>query len=218
MPRRTGQFKEYTGGRELEQIDGQTYFALVRERRSQCAMTTIARLPGLGEKAPRCYEYLGRMLCVLDQIACCAWGCPGTEEGHVLHRLIGRAVSNGNAGVELALRGQYDESIANARAIGEVANLLWLFSIDRSTMVEWRSLKPPARRRAYSPVKVRLKVEAKGQPLLVEECDYRLLSEHAVQVTPRTSPNTIGGGPQPSLGVSIARKFSAQPQRNRSCS
>ena len=200
MLRKTDRSKKYMGVRKLKLIDGHTYFALIRAGRSQCGMTTIARLPSLGKKAPRCYEYLGKVLSLLDQIACCAWGCPGTEEAHVLHRLVGRAVSNGNAGVELAFIGQYDQSLANARAIGEVANLLWLFAIDRATMEDWRSLEPRTRRREYSPVKVRHKVQAKGQPLLVEEGDYGLLSEHAVHVTPMTSPNTIGVESRPSLG------------------
>ena len=200
LQRKTDRSKEKTGGRTLNRIDGHTYFALVRAGRSQCAMTTIARLPSLGKKAPGCYDNLGRTLALLDQIACCAWGCPGTEEGHAIHRLVGRAVSNGNAGVELALIGQYDESLVNARAVGEVANLLWLFATDPPTLEDWRSLEWPARWRAYRPAEVRRKLRSNGQPLLVEESDYALLSEHAVHVTPMTSPNTIGLDLLPSLG------------------
>ena len=200
MSTRTQSSKESTEAHELSQVDGHVFFAVGRAIRTQCAITTIARLPRLGKKAPRCYEYLGRTLGLLDQIACCAWGCPGTEEGHLLHRLIGRGVSNGNAGTELTLIGQYDEAIASARAIGEIANLLWLFEIDRPTMADWQSLEPKMRWREYSPGKVRRKIQALGEPLLVEEQDYRLLSKHGVHVTPTTSPNTMGLNHQPSLG------------------
>ena len=184
----------------LKQIDGHSYFALIREHRNRCKATTIARLPSLGKNAPRCYGNLGGMLALLEQLACCAWGCPGTEEGHLPHRLIGRAVSSGNAAVELGLIGQYDEALASARSVGEVANLLWLFAIDRPTMEQWRSLTRRKRLAEYSPVKVRLKVEAKSQPPLVKEGDYRLLSEHAAHVTPMTSPNALAVERRPSLG------------------
>lgn len=163
-------------------------------------MTTLCRLPSLGKKAPRCYEYLGRLLALLDQIACCARGCPGTDGGDTIHRLLGRTVSNGNAGVELAFIGQYDESLANARAIGEVANLLWLFSIDRSTIRDWKSLKDRERWWRFRPATVRKKILDKGEPLLIEEGSYSLLSERAVHVTPVTAPNTLDVARRPSLG------------------
>ena len=200
MPTKAKRSKKSTGGHKLLRVDGHTYFAITRAIRTECGMTSIARLPRLGKKAPRCYEYLGRTLALLDQIACCAWGCPGTEEGHVQHRLIGRGVSSGNAGIELALIGQYDESLATARAIGELANLLWLFFIDSQTMAHWQSLEPRERWGRYRPAEVRRKILALEQPLLVEERDYRLLSEHAIHVTPTTSPNSIGLNHQPSLG------------------
>ena len=200
MPTKTKRSKKSNGDHELLRVEGHTYFAIIRAMRTQCGMTAIARLPRLGKKAPRCYEYLGRTLALLDQIACCAWGCPGTEEGHAAHRLIGRGVSTGNAGIELALIGHYDESLATARAIGELANLLWLFCIDRQTMADWQSMEPRARWRRYGPTGVRRKIQALEHPLLVKEHEYSLLSEHGVHVTPATSPNTTGFDHQPSLG------------------
>ena len=67
-------------------------------------------------------------------------------------------------------------------------------------MAHWQSLKPRERWRTYRPAEVRRKIQELKQPLLVEERDYGLLSEHAVHVTPATSPNTIGLNHQPSLG------------------
>ena len=192
--------KESAEVRGLKRIDGQSYFALIGEHRRQCKTTSIARLPSLGKRAPMCFRNLGGMLALLDQLACCAWGCPGTEEGHLTHRLVGRAVSNGNAAVEFALIGQYDEALANARAIGEAANLLSLFAIDRPTMEHWSSLDRRERWAEYHPARVRQKVEASGRPVLVKERDYRLLSEHASHVTPMTQPNAIGVARRPSLG------------------
>ena len=187
-------------GGKLMRFDGQSYFVIARAMRTECAMTAIARLSRMGKKAPRCYEYLGRTLALLDQMACCAWGCPGTEEGHVPHRLIGRGVSNGNTSTELALTGQYDEALVAARSVGELANLLWLFCVDGKSMTHWRSLEPKLRWNKYRPAAVRRRIRTLAQPLLVEENDYSLLSEHAVHVTPATSPNTIGLDHQPSLG------------------
>ena len=186
--------------RRLLQFDGQSYFAISRAIRTECNVTAISRLPSMGKKAPRCYEYLGRVLALLDQIASCAWGCPGTEEGHAPHRLIGRGVSNGNAAIELTLIGQYDEALATARSVGELANLLWLFCIEGKSMTHWQSLESRVRWREYRPAAVRRRIRALEQPPLIEENDYSLLSELAVHVTPATSPNTIGTGHQPSLG------------------
>ena len=200
MPTRSRTSNSSRGGYKLLRIDGHTYFAIARASHTECKIAGIARIPRLGKKAPRCYEYLGQTLALLDQIACCAWGCPGTDEGHVPHRLIGRGVSNGNAGTELALIGQYDESLAAARSIGELANLLWLFSVDNQTMAHWQSLGPRERWNAYRPAQVRRQIQKLKQPLLVEERDYSLLSEHAVHVTPTTSPNTIGFNHKSSLG------------------
>ena len=96
--------------------------------------------------------------------------------------------------------GQYDESLAAARLIGELANLLWLFCVDSKTLAHWQSMEPRERWRRYGPAAVRRTIQELKQPPLVKESDYRLLSEHAIHVTPITSPNTIGLNHQPSLG------------------
>ena len=102
--------------------------------------------------------------------------------------------------MELALTGQYDEALVTARSVGELANLLWLFCVDSQAMAHWRSLESRVRWTKYRPAAVRRRIRALAQPLLVEESDYHLLSEHAVHVTPTTSPNAMGFGHQPSLG------------------
>jgi hypothetical protein len=120
-----------------------------------------------------------------------AWGCPGTDEGHVPHRLVGRGVSNATAALELALIGQYDESLAMSRSVGELANLLWLFCADTTSMGTWRALEPKARWSAFRPPAVRRKLKHLRRPLLVEEEEYSLLSELGVHVTPGTHPNAL---------------------------
>lgn len=185
---------------ELRLVEGHTYFSVTRAMRTECTVRTISRLPHLGKKAPQCYEYLGRTLALLDQIACCAWGCPGTEDGHLPHRLIGRGVSDGSAGIELALNGHYDQSLAAARGVGEIANLLWLFDIDPEAFADWKTLESRERWRKYRPAQVRKRIRDLQQPLLVDEPNYALLSERGIHVLPTTSPNTIGLNHRPSLG------------------
>jgi hypothetical protein len=198
-PRRRLEPKKQTS-QVLYKLDGQTYYSVIRAMRTNCLATSLVRLPQAGKKLPRCYEYLGRMLALLDQVASCAWGCPGTEDGHVLHRMIGRGVSSATSAIELALIGQYDDSLAATRSIGELANLLWLFSNDSSAFADWKSLESRARWSKYRPAKVRRKLLAIDELVLVEEEEYSALSEHGVHVTPSTSPNTIGAGHQPTLG------------------
>lgn len=200
MPNETKRRQESSPPVELRRVDGHTYFAVTRAMRTECTVRAISRLPDLGDKAPRCYEYLGRTLALLDQIVCCAWGCPGTEDGHLLHRLVGRGVSDGSAGVDLALNGHYDQSLAAARGIGELANLLWLFDINPEALADWQSLEGRERWRKYRPAQVRKKISDLGQPLLVDEPNYALLSERGIHVLPTTSPNTIGLTHRPSLG------------------
>lgn len=192
--------KAKASGRRLLRLDGQSYFHIVGAMRTQCELTAVARLPRLGKKAPKAFEHLGRMLALLDQMASCAWGCPGTEDGHVVHRLVGRGVSNAKAATDLALGGQYDESLALARGVGELANLLWLFCVDRQAMGNWRTLDSKARWRSYRPVEVRRSLERLGQPILVKEHEYGLLSEHGIHVNPGTAPHSLGTHQQPTLG------------------
>ena len=67
-----------------------------------------------------------------------------------------------------------------ARLIGEIANLLWLFCLDNQQMAHWQSLKTKEERWPYRPAAVRRKIQTHKQPVLVEETDYRLLSECAI--------------------------------------
>ena len=50
MPTETKRSKKSTEGRNLLCLDGHTYFAITRAFRTQCEVTTIARIPKLGKK------------------------------------------------------------------------------------------------------------------------------------------------------------------------
>src|SRR2546421_338209 len=95
----------------------------ILERR--CAAETDLALRTAGQKAPRCSKELGTVLSLLDRLSTCSWGCRGGD--HVPEYLLGRAVTNLRAAVQLLRLGYYDESLSLTRNAGEVANLLALF-------------------------------------------------------------------------------------------
>ena len=72
MPTKGRKSKSSRVGNKLQRVEGNTYLAVARAFRTERKITAIARLPRLGKKAPRCYEYLGQTLALLDQMACCA--------------------------------------------------------------------------------------------------------------------------------------------------
>jgi hypothetical protein len=151
-----------------------------------CEKTSLSRFPRLGEKTPRCYEMMGRVLALLDALSSCAWGC--AEGDHVLERLIGRSVNHARAGLRLALMGFYDEALALIRGVGEIANLLSLFEAKTGSFTRWKSLDERTRRREFSPANVRDKLEKIGTPIRVNTDKYAELSSRNVHVNPRTSP------------------------------
>ena len=160
----------------------------------------MSRLPFLGEKGPRCYERLAPTLAVLEIAACCGLGCPGDDDPHFVQRLLGRVVANANAGLFLATSGYYDESLALSRNIGEVANLLWLFRCDNTSLSEWAAADGSARWIAFRPAEVRRKLKRLDQVIPVEESEYSALSEVAAHVGPTTAPQTLGAHRRPNLG------------------
>jgi hypothetical protein len=143
----------------------------------------------MGKKAPACYEMIGRCLGLLDAFSSCAWKC--SEGDHILERLVVRATNSARAAVRLGLMGFYDESLTLVRSVGEIANLLSLFSERRELFDHWKTLDEKAQRREFSPVKVRLSLEEIGTPIRVSTTAYGELSSRAVHVNPRTSPQTF---------------------------
>jgi len=196
----TEQASSKTQEKAFREFSGEHYIHLKSAHRNACEALSVARIPFLGKRAPVCYLNLGRALFLLELAACCGFGCPGDTDPHRIQRLLGRVVSNANAGLALALGGYYDECLSLARNIGEIANLLWLFQNDNPEMARWETLAGPKRWQEFRPKSVRQKLEALGQPVLVDENEYSALSEVAAHVVPETAPQTLTVKRQPTLG------------------
>ena len=72
---------------------------------------------------------------------------------------MGRAASNARAALLLIRAGYYDEALGVVRQIGELVNLLWLFMNSNESLLEWRNANENVRRRSFSAVRVRERLE-----------------------------------------------------------
>lgn len=143
----------------------------------------------MGEKAPGCYEMMGRCLGLLDAFSSCAWKC--SEGDHILERLVGRANNCARGALRLAFMGFYDESLTLIRSVGEIANLLSLFSERRELFDRWKALDERTRRQEFSPIKVRRALEEIGTPIRVSTSAYGELSSRSVHANPSTLPQAF---------------------------
>src|SRR5438128_2238504 len=107
-------------------FSGLIFLNRITELENACAQRTHHRLPELGERAPACYEALGMTLVLLDCAASCWWGC--SHGDHRLEYLLGRSANSAYAAILLMTRGYYDQVMSLARALGELANLVVLFT------------------------------------------------------------------------------------------
>lgn len=179
------------GGHNLLMAEGEvpsgTHFLdLVRVREERCEELTERSLLTLGIRASQTYEALGAALSLLDRVASCFWGCAGGD--HAIERLAGRAESNSCAALRLLRAGFYDESLGLARGVGEVCNLLQLFVFESGSLDEWRSSGPQDRRNAFSPVKVRHRIETVADRVIVESDRYGQLSGFTAHPDPDRAP------------------------------
>ncbi|MEE4586780.1 MULTISPECIES: hypothetical protein [Streptomyces violaceusniger group] len=72
--------------------------------------------------------------------------------------------------------GFYDEALTLSRSIAERVNLVSLFLYAPETLVEWRSADEKGRRRKYSAVQVRMRLEAGGWDVPTDQGRYSRLS------------------------------------------
>jgi hypothetical protein len=178
---------------------GMEFIELLSRLEDQCSRETASQLPAMGIKAPLCLLRIGTTLSFLDRMASCWWGCDGGD--HLIEYLCGRAESQAQAALRLTNCGLYDEALSMSRGIGEIANLLYLFSVSAESLATWKSVERSERLARFSPLKVRLKLEELGEYIPVDKERYQLLSERASHVTPSTRPGahnilgvpTIGG-------------------------
>lgn len=94
----------------------------------------------------------------------------------------------------------YDESLSLTRAVGEIANLLFLFAADHAAYAAWKAASKAERLREFSPFKIRLRIEAAGIPIPVDQHRYAALSERAAHATPDTRPQVHSPSGRPVLG------------------
>jgi hypothetical protein len=173
--------------------EGQDFLQLCWDQEDDCQAGTDRRLPQLGIKAPQCFRELGTVLSVLDRLATCWWACRSGD--HHEEYLVGRAATTARAALRLLRFGFYDQALTLTRHIGEVANLLCLFVADAASYTEWRTSDEATQRREFSPVRVRLRIEASGSVVPVDAERYALLSDIAGHVNSRTVPqahNVLG--------------------------
>ena len=168
---------------------------VLKDQENGCERNSVARLPRMGQKVPACYEMIGRCVGLLDAFSSCAWKC--SEGDHILERLVVRANNSARGAVRLGLMGFYDESLTLVRSVGEIANLLSLFSERRELFERWKTLDERMRRREFSPVEVRKALEQVGTPIRVSTSAYGELSSRAVHVNPGTSPQTFDAQGRP---------------------
>jgi hypothetical protein len=162
---------------------------VLKDQEDRCERYSAEQLPRMGQKAPACYEMMGRCLGLLDAFPSCAWKC--SKGDHILERLVVRANNSARGALRLALMGFYDESLTLTRSVGEIANLLSLFSERRELFDRWKTLDERSRRREFRPIKVRLALEEVGTPIRVSTSAYGELSSRAVHVNPGTAPQTF---------------------------
>ncbi|WP_143032408.1 hypothetical protein [Nitrosomonas sp. Nm33] len=137
----------------------------------------------------------------MDRLSSCYWGCH--QGDHLKEYLIGRACTSTSAGWILVQHGHYDASLGIARDIGEIANLLMLFSADVGAFERWRSSDDRARMRDFKPSEVRRTLEQLRVPTLVGRDIYKVLSERATHVTPSTRPELHSNVDHPLAGGSF---------------
>ena len=103
----------------------------------------------------------------------------------------GRAHNLGAAAYNLILLGYYDEALNLVRAIGETNNIVLLSIFDKASFARWLKSDRKTRIRAFSPVKVRLLLEAAKNcaPVIADEDWYADLCEKYVHISAQTVPN-----------------------------
>jgi hypothetical protein len=179
--------------------EGLEFFRLVEQLESLCSEATEAKVAHLGIKAPECTGNLGKVISLLYREACCFYGCKGGD--HLIQRLTGRMVSHALASFRLIMFGYYDESLALTRNISELANLFFLLKARPELYDQWLASSDSERKRNFSPLKVRLALEADGVPIPFSETEYSDLCSTAVHIHPGTIPQDFNPQGRPILGA-----------------
>jgi hypothetical protein len=147
----------------------------------------------------RVLDQLSRCLARIESWATCSDGCHGGD--HLLERLSTRVIGHALASVRSVFSGHYDEAIALERAVGEIANLLSLFSCDPVAFEDWKQADDRKRRNTYAPIAVRKRLETLGGITWMDQGTYGSLSERSVHPAPGINPQVYELGHQPGVGT-----------------
>ncbi|WP_369387896.1 hypothetical protein AB5J72_10000 [Streptomyces sp. CG1] len=150
------------------------FYTAMRSLEDSCDALSTERLPSLGEKAPKLHKALGTLLSILDRSSSCYWGCQGGD--HAIEHLTGGVCNAARAAIRLMHMGFYDEALTLSRSIAERVNLVSLFLYDPATLAEWRCADEKDRRRKYSAVQVRMRLEQGGWGVPTGQIRYSKLS------------------------------------------
>src|SRR5262249_3180007 len=123
-----------------------------------------------GKSVPAVLDKLGDMLSLLYGLACCHWGCKGSD--HQIEWLLRSVVNHAQSAHRLMRCGFYDEAVTLIRGVGEVANLFWLFERDQTQLASWNAADRKARLSNFGPVHVRRALEAMGVPSPIDDDRY----------------------------------------------
>jgi hypothetical protein len=141
-------------------------------------------------------DKLGSLLSLMDRLGSCWWGCSGGD--HTVAYTVAASVGNALAALRLLRAGYYDEPLGLARQIGERANLLQLFLFDDQSLKDWSDASSEIRRRKFSAINIRLRLEGVKVPPVVPEEHYRYLSGFGVH--PGRTPQHFGEKFPPTVG------------------
>lgn len=189
-----------------DDFEGEGFYAAMRSLEDSCDAQSREMLPTLGERAPKLYTILGTLLSILDRVSSCYWGCRGGD--HAVEYLTGGVCNSARAAIRLMHMGFYDEALTVSRSIAERVNLVSLFLYDPDTLTEWRSADERVRRRKYSAVQVRLRLEQGGWDVPTDQDRYSKLSGYGAH--PGHSPQhfiphapPVAGGLYNEIGLLI---------------
>ena len=184
---------------EMDIPVGAEYLKVVRDREELCEATFASWVPSAGTEVLQALGALGTLLSWLDCIASCKRGCRGGD--HLEEHLIGKAVGNASAALLLLKVGYFDAASGVIRQLGETSNLLYLFLESDESYMEWRNADEENRRKRFSPVKVRVRLERLSLQPLIDEDQYKILSQYGVHVGPGTEPQSCDPSGVLTIGI-----------------
>jgi hypothetical protein len=170
-------------------LNGRKMLRAIGKYEDRCEKATEKQIPRMGKRAPLCYEYLGQLLAYADLIGSCAFSCPGkSEDAHAVWYLVARTSSFGRAALRLTKMGFYDEALIIVRSMGEICNLLSLFSLAPETIDEWKTSDRTHRLVNFSPSKIRNRIAALGKTSAITATRYAALCEVSTHPVPNLRP------------------------------